>query len=409
MSELETAPPRTWIPAIHLPHGRELFKPLPFRPSIFKKTLKSYAERALLLCAPEDAIVLPEMPEEDYLEFLMDVGLGTREIIVCSEDKENFAQDILACEKTMEQLSSKADGITPASFYIHLEEEREMAEKLGVERKTMHPDLTRMFNTLYFFIRMEEDLGVSSFRLGNVRSSRFREPTLKLLQKHGALFARGNESIGGSQAFIIKTEKDIEETVKVISRNRQITRYFISPYMEPAESWNVQYQLENERFSLLGASRQMLEKSAHKGNRGGEKAPAKIISSAQKIVERLSNMGGAGIMGIDVIIYENEAYPVEVNARQNTSTPAISVFNKISGSKKGICFETFDINAGRNFNFASFIKLAGKKNLFDSSTCRGFLPYHFTASRFTGRIDVTAFANDSAELDGMVNRLRQAA
>lgn len=409
MNVLKTVPVRTWIPAIHLPHGRELFKPLPFRPSVFKKTLKSYAERALLNCAQKDTLVLPEMPEESYLEFLLSAGLGTENIIVCNGNEDNFAQDILACEKTMEKLSLKADGITSASFYIHLEEEREMAEKLGVKCKTMHPDLTRMFNTLYFFIRMEEGIGASSFKRASVRSSRFREPALELLQKHGALFVRGNESIGGSQTFIIKTAKDIEETAKVISRNRQITRYFISPYMEACGSWNVQYQLENGFFALLGASRQVLEGSAHKGNRGGVKAPAKVVSSAEKIAERIADMGGAGIMGIDVMICENKAYPVEVNARQNTSTPAISVFNKISGAKKGICFQTFGMNVGRNFDFAGFVKLAGKKNLFDPAKCHGFLPYHFSASRFTGRIDVAVFANDENELGGMTNKLLRVA
>jgi len=256
---------------------------------------------------------------------------------------------------------------------------------------------------------MEEEIGANSFRRASVRSGRFREPTMKLLQKHGALFVRGNESIGGSQAFIIKTVKDIEETVKVISRNRQITRYFVSPYIEASESWNVQYQLENGRFFLLGASRQMLDETAHKGNRGGKKPPGKIISAAEKIAERLADMGGAGIIGIDMMIYENEVYPVEINARQNTSTPVCHAFNKISGDKKGIRFETFGVSVRRNFGFTSFVKLAGKKNLFNPSRCHGFLPYHFGASRFTGRIDVAAFANDEAELDGMINKLRRAA
>ncbi|GMT41664.1 MAG: hypothetical protein IEMM0002_0075 [bacterium] len=403
---------RLFIPAIHLPHGRELFKPLPYRPAVFKRALKCCAERALLQCGSDDVVVLPARPEENYLDFLTDAGLGTRNIIVCEGKGENFAMDILADKKVMAELSSHTGvtntaRITSTSFYIHLEEEREIARRLGVEGSVMHPSLTRMFNTLYFLCRLEEDLGLHHPGRMQIRSCRFSEPANRLLEKHGALFVRGNESIGGSQVFIIRTLRDVEETVKKISRNRHIIRYFASPYLEISASWNIQYALENGAAVFFGASRQILDGGTHKGNRSGEPAPKGIMEVADLIAGRLADMGAAGMIGIDLVIHEGKTYAVEINARHNTSTPALDVLNRISSHNKNVVFETFGMDVGHGFTFAAFVKLAGRRKLFDPAVCSGFLPYHFSASRITGRIDVAVFARDAIELKEMTNALRR--
>jgi hypothetical protein len=399
---------RLRIPAIHLPHGKEVFRPFPYRPSLFKRILKSYAERSLLQCVPQDIIVLPKRPDPEYLEFLLGLGLGSENIIVCDGDRDNFAADILNDEKTMEELSRYADCLIPSSFYIHLEEEREIARRIGREDAVMHADLTRMFNTIYFLIRLEEEMEISSIKRYQLRSSRFAESVAALLEKEGALFVRGNESIGGSQVFTIKTGGDVEKAHKKVYRNRQITRYFASRLLEPLESWNVQYELDRNGCSLLGASRQILEKCAHTGNVAGYDIPYQIMETAREIIDGLYEMGAAGIIGIDLALHEGKACPVEINARHNSSTPLISVLRKIAGEKKSgkVWFQSFSIHTGDDFSFRDFVKLAGRANLLGRSSKSGFLPYHFDSCRFTGNVDVAAFAGEPEELETMVRGLK---
>jgi len=395
---------RLFIPAIHLPRGREVFRPFPYRPSQFRKVLKAYAHRSLLMCAPGDVTVLPSGPDSEYLDFLLSIGRGTQNIIVCSGNEGNFARDILDDASVMEKLRGHSHLLAPSSFYIHLEEEMEIARKLGRPETVCRPDLTRMFNTLYYLVRLEEDLGLNAIPRRQLRCSRFAQPALAMLKEQGPLFVRGNESVGGSQVHILKTEADVDRTNRKIARNRQVTRYFVSKFLDVAESWNVQYDLCEDTFEYFGASRQTLDGGAHTGNIGGEKPPSGVVETAEAIVERLHETGALGIVGVDLIVHEGEAHAVEINPRLNTSTPVLCVNRELFGGKA--FFRTFSMETERGFDFGSFIDSVGKENLLDPARMRGYLPYHFEASGITGRIDVAVFAKNPDETDSLMKRVR---
>ena len=391
---------RLFIPAVHLPHGREVFKPLPYRASQFRRVLKAYAERALLQCAPEDAIVLAAAPEADYLRFLMDNGMGAERIILCPGSGGNLAADILAMD-----VSGQLKGGGIPDFYIHLEEEWEIAAALGVQERVMHPALTRMFNTAYFLLRLEEDMAVPAPPRIQVRSSRFAEPVRELLNEHGKLFVRGNESCGGSQTFTVENEEDIAPIVRIIGRNRVITRYFVSPFLAIDESWNVQYAIAPDGVpALFGASRQIMEGTSHKGNEGGAEIPPAVARLAETTVRRLASMGARGMLGIDFISAGAATYIAEINARENTSTPVIAAAQR-AGARH---WRSFKIPVARGFTFAAFAALCGKENLFNAASGRGLLPFHFTASALTGWLDVAAYGGSPEEVAALESRLRPA-
>ena len=395
---------RLWIPAVHLPHGRELLRPFPYRPSLFKRILKQYAERFLLLCDPHDTIVLPKAVDTDYLEFLLGIGFGTEKIIVCEGSADNFATDILNDERTMGELSRHAGAVHPSSFYIHLEEERDIARRLGSEEAVTHPPLTRMFNSIYILIRLEEELEVPTIKRHQLRSSRFAEAVLPLLESEGPLFVRGNESIGGSQVYLLQTEADIEKAHKKICRNQQITRYFASKLLQPADNWNVQYELTVDSVTFLGASRQLLENHAHIGNLGNSDAGNDILDTAQSLAQRLWEMGALGIIGIDLITANDKACAVEINARHNTSTPLINAARKLSGQSESgqVLFRSCSLDVARDFSFRSFTELVGKENLLTPGGKRGLLPYHFGACILSGKLEVAAFATEEVDLNRLV-------
>ncbi len=388
---------RLFIPAVHVPHGREVFKPLPYRASQFRRVLKTYAERALLQCVPEDAIVLAASPETGYLRFLMDNGMGTERIILCPGAGGNLAADILDSG-----IAGQLNIGDAPNFYIHLEEEWEIAKALGAQHLVMHPALTRMFNTVYFLRRLEEDMDIPASPRVQVRSSRFAAPVRELLQEHGKLFVRGNESCGGTQAFTVEHEDEIAAVVRIIGRNRTITRYFVSPYLVIDESWNVQYTIGTDGApKLFGASRQIMKGTAHKGNEGGAGIPEAVASVAETTARRLASMGARGIIGIDFISTGAATFIAEINARENTRTPVIAAAQKAGAHY----WRSFKIPVARGFTFAAFTDLCGKENLFNMAAGRGLLPFHLTASSLTGWLDVAAFGGspeDVAALESLV-------
>jgi hypothetical protein len=391
-----------FIPAVHLPHGAELFRTLPYRRSEYKRILKLYSERALLQCSPDDVIFLPEMPDEGYLEFLVGQGIGTKNIFVCNGSGDNFAEDIL----NDHDLLGKIKELSPADirFYIHLEEEESIASKISAEVGLTHPSLTRMFNTMYFLIRIEEDLALESIPREQVRASRLEAPLRRLLETEKGVFVRGNESCGGSQAFLLRSEEDLAGMIKKVSRNQIITRYFASRFIEGAQGWNYQFSLDGDGcYKFLGASRQLLRDGyAHEGNDCGLPPNEKGMEVSVKLAARISEIGGRGVMGADIVIDGGKAFAAELNMRENTSTPVLTVKQKFDIP----FFRTLKMRAPKGMTFPRLMELVGAENLFNSQRKSGILPYNLAASRFTGALDMAVFANNEEELK---NRLEQMA
>jgi len=392
---------RLFIPAIHLPNGRDLFRPFPHRPAEFKKILKAYSERSLLECTPEDYIVLSSKPDGDYLEFLLRNGIGTEKIIECRGREANLALDILADETVLRELATVAPSAENTSFYIHLEEEMEIAKRLGLP-PTMHPALTKMFNRYYFLMRLCEDLDVPLVESRQVRSGRFVEQSEKLLDRWKKVFVRGNESVGGSQVFIVENEAELRKVGETVSPNSRITRFFVFPFLELSESFNIQYAIHNGNADFFCASRQILKNGTHhEGNIVcGDSINPEARRIADTIAGRLAELGARGLIGIDLMVSGEQVYPAEINARRNTSTPAITLYKKLAQAtgRENFCFATFRISADGGMSFAEFADRAGKENLFDLSSCTGVIPYHLSASRLTGSLDVAAFAHSPEEV-----------
>ena len=398
------------IPAVHLPNGLDLFRPLPYTPSTYKKVLKSYGERSLLEAVPEDYIVLNSMPEEEYLHFLLSNGIGTENIIQCFAKGGNLAEDILLDKGAMSRIEQVSEKCEELSFYIHLEEEREIAGRIGREEEVMHPALTRMFNRYYFLLRICEDLDIELNETVQVRSGRFLGPASRLFKEWGKLFVRGNESVGGMQVYIVDSEEALHRTAESISRNVKITRYFVSRFLNVDESWNVQFSFAPGRQSYIGSSRQIVSGgTAHVGNEGGTDyhLPGEIRLLCEKIADRLGAMGALGKIGIDVMTIDGVAYPAEINARKNTSTPALSLYKKMDRESDGgrICFRVIGIETAGGIGFKEFVSRIGSENLFDMKSGRGILPYHFASSRVTGKIDAAVFSRSPEDAINIIKEV----
>jgi hypothetical protein len=390
-----------FIPAVHLPHGSEVFKPLHYKRTQYRKILKALSERALLGCAPGDTIVLPQSPDPEYLEFLLERGIGTRNIVVCSSDGGNFAEDILGDAVALEKIRSSSPST--ARFYIHLEEEEALAREIGFAGSTTNPELTRMFNTVYFLLRLEEDLELEAIPREQARSSRLEGVLERMFEKHGNLFVRGNESCGGTQAFVIREKEDILAMNKKVSRNQKITRYFASRFIEGAESWNYQFLLDGDGgFSFYGASRQVLREGfVHEGNEGGATAPKNGMEVSIKLAERISEMGGKGMFGADILLDGEKAYPAELNMRENTSTPVLAVQKKLGAP----FFKTVKFSVPRGFTFVRFSEMVGNDALLNTERKNGILPFNFAASGMTGCLDAVAFGESENEVQSLLERL----
>jgi hypothetical protein len=233
---------------------------------------------------------------------------------------------------------------------------------------------------------------------------------MKLLSAWGKLFIRGNGSVGGAQVFTAESEEDIQRIAKAIGKNQTVTRYFAQKFLDVEESWNVQYLFTGNGRRFVGGTRQLLAGGiSHKGNVGGSncEVPKDVRSIAEKIAERLEGMGVAGYAGIDLITTGGSVFPVEINARGNTSTPALTLYNRLREETPGrtLFFTVMEAETPGGIDFTGFAERVGRENLFRRGSSTGIVPYHFGASRVMGKIDTVIFAESQDELDRLTGTL----
>lgn len=131
-------------------------------------------------------------------------------------------------------------------------------------------------------------------------------------------------SCGGSGTYFISS---VEECEKCFSDGRV---YSISPYMRNSFSPNIHIVVYESEVVVLPPSIQLFSSEAKRFHYQGADFPLaqrvstditeKIMDYAQRIGDRLRFAGYRGICGIDFLVYNNEVYLMEINARFQSST-----------------------------------------------------------------------------------------
>lgn len=135
--------------------------------------------------------------------------------------------------------------------------------------------------------------------------------------------------------------------------------------------------------------------------RGGAPAPESGLAVSTKLAERVSDMGGRGLFGADILIDGHTAYPAELNMRENTSTPVLAAQKKLGARY----FRTDKLFVPRDISFETFSKRVGADLLPELRRKSGILPFNFASAGMTGYLDVALFGESVEEIHELRNRL----
>lgn len=75
-----------------------------------------------------------------------------------------------------------------------------------------------------------------------------------------------------------------------------------------------------------------------------KKIKREIYSVTEKIMQWMSSWGYRGIMGIDLLIWDNKVYPVEINPRFQNSTSLLTLLEIEHGIIPAVCFHLAEFN-----------------------------------------------------------------
>jgi hypothetical protein len=369
-------------PAFHLPsidfhEGARIWPGVEYEE--FSRRLKQLSARSLLMAGVEEPVVVDRLPDEGYLRFLHGCGAGGTPIMPESSDGATLADDVAVSPVLVQRLR---DWEGRFELYLPSEADERLAAVAGRPLTPTPWKVANLLNDKIFFLRLCEDLGLDhppAF-VGNSDAvgARIR------IQPERALIVRASSSVGGSCVWPVRNDGERKVALKFLDAEGRDRLFLLQPCYEVASSPNLQFYLTEERIHFFGRTVQALdERLRHYGNLFDPVGITDIDDEALDIGRRFAQtahlLGYRGVLGIDFIVTtEGKLYPVEQNARHNTSSHALMFLNRYFGGDSIGVMEggrgAYIRFAGASANVADTMARLGV-DLFNPATGRGLVPY----------------------------------
>ncbi len=368
------------LPSIHFANGSDIFSVTKAVYTDMEIGFKRLSQRSLLMAGPADTVILNKIPDKDYLSLLNSCGAGGRAHLAPENDSGScLTDDVMKSRKILDYIEGW-DG--DVETYMISEKEEILSKTVSAEFTTCTSAVTALLNDKVFFTRIIEDLGLPCIEtfIGPPDAA-----SAKLLHSSsGPVIVKRAGSIGGFGVWIGKDARQRQRLGKEIEKYRS-GMFLIQPYIETAVSPNLQYYIGPGNICLLGQTIQNLHDNiSHFGNIFDPLEDATLNESllwqGKALALEAASMGYRGVLGIDFIVSsENELYPVEINARHNTSTHALWFLNRFSNNDPFVpvdagraCFLKLD--STKNLSAMEWLDLFGR-NAFNQDSGLGILPY----------------------------------
>jgi len=371
---------------------------------LFKSQLNEYPERALLLVDSDDYIILNHYPDQDYLDYLMDIGIGTRNILIPATQGESLSDNVLKDEQLLTFLRKLGETENQVVLhpYMSTPAEAEIASKINATVNGPPPELAMKINSKIYLPSLLHELAlpIPEYKIAN--SVTVIETAKQLIDKYQKIIILGEHSYGGLAVWPITNKEALNAFKQKVSKCKTTERFLVEKMYEVLCSQNIQYLMSSDSIQELGMTDQILDdKLEHHGNTYPSSATQldKIKSYSHRIGEKLQSQGYKGLLGIDLIeTLDGNVFVVDINGRANASSFGLNVIGKLfpdSYQQKHFKILTH-INVGKKVTFAELKEILGKETLFDKQTGQGFIPYN-TGFLQWGKLSAIVIANTQRE------------
>lgn len=405
-----------------------------------------YAERALLLARPDDLVCVLEKVDEQYLQYLSQLGIGPHagSVIVASADSQLPPELSLSAA-----LGSNAAALFPA-------------QKLAArgKRVVLHPYLVSpgkftLAEILRALLQREVEVLGGNWPLINYMNAKHHVRTLALelgvpvpegelvqlespdgnlanltafsvavgrhLPKTGKVVVKGARgSSGVAIAVIDEKAENAQKLLFAMMERMKNTTYLVEVMLEIVTSPNILVYIEplTGEMSCVSVTDQILSRDlVHEGNiyPSQSKTLAAMLDSAWRIARWLRARGYCGFVGFDFGEYVHqetrrlEHFLAEVNPRMNAAAYPkflMEYLNRGQAQRGDPLIEAF-LSANITTiakSFAEFVTLYGHL-LFDAKAGKGLIPYNVGCLE-KGRCSVVLFGKSRTEVIEMYDGWR---
>jgi hypothetical protein len=349
----------------------------------------NYSERALLLAREGDVVCLLYPPDDDYLGFLGELGIGPRveNIVVVggaepAGDGVSLLEVLLATAGAVDRIvdlaANSAAVVLNASIGSHREFALAALLRDRLRREVLmlggNPLLVDRVNEKHVVRHRAQELGVpvapgevvhipSEHRESSEAVKLLRAAVQRQSLRTGRALVRGSRGASGTATAILGSPALTSSAVGAgqgspaeLSRSNHLLQefigrdanrtYLVDEMHEPAVSPNVLMYVEpvGGTISCLGVTDQRLDaKLAWQGNRFPTTArtTAAMCQSAFKLCEWLQMEGYSGFAGFDFVEYRHgdtgqpAFFLAELNARVNGVTYPLAVMQRLNERQSG--------------------------------------------------------------------------
>jgi hypothetical protein len=344
----------------------------------FKLKLQHYPERALLLTEEKDFIILNNYPDTDYLNYLRNIGIGTRNILIPSVTGDCLSDRILKDQQLLNYLKNKNPLILHS--YISTSAEAKIAKLINANFNGAPSNLTNKINNKLHLLSILPKLSLPTLQYQTANSATVITTAKQMIKKYQQIVISGVQSYGGIAVWLINNSNDLIKFEKQIKECDNQEQFLITKKYQISNSPNIQYQIHSNQIEEIGITDQILdEKLRYKGNIYPSKIKQldKIRQDSYILCQELQAAGYKGILGIDFIeTIDEELFIVDINARINASSFGLQVLKKLFPNSYQHKYLKImpNVNIGQTMTFKELTEKIGP--LFNKETGQGVIPYN---------------------------------
>lgn len=295
-------------------------------------------EIMLLVCRPQDIVLLRQKPDPDYLAMLQDCGFAAPTILCpqVHDPTRPLTELLLEDERLLERLWEQTAACEDTWFvpYAVTSLEEQLADTSGMRLVGSPAPISRMVNDKLHSRALAQELGFPVTQGEVCRSEDEIRSSYERLAKAGfeKIIVKSPHGASGQGLHLVNSQAKLERLlILLFQRGGQppADGWLVEGWHDKLADVNVQlFVAEDGTIDLFSLKEQMLVGTVYKGSRMpieraglASCALRTLRDQALRTGKALHTLGYRGVAGIDAIITQREVYPIiEINGRFTLST-----------------------------------------------------------------------------------------
>ncbi len=363
-------------------------------------------DRATAIARSEDIVYLKHAPEEAYLRWLSEVGLGSKNIVVLSgTDDMSLPERILnnGCKDHLDTLLGDSRNGAVFCPYYGGRLERRTSEYLGLFMYSNTEVAEEMDNKIGFKLLCRK-LGIPVVKESIIDAGMTESEMVRVVQSFidetGKVILRGEY---GASASTIHVLNHIDDTFlkDLMKRQQRGTRFLVEPFYEtlssPSSVWFIK---RDGTIVLLRTSNQILENGiSHLGNEFPVQFDEGYVNRMSfRFAQYLERKGFIGPFGLDYIETEDAIFATECNPRMTGAIYPWELVYLLTQKGPVRAARSENIKLPLRYRNFEVLRQAWNDVLYDGNSSEGvIIPYNVGPIR-TGKITVLSTGSSTEDV-----------